>query len=62
MIDIAEELITTKNGERWLHTKKIPVRDEKGIPLYLMGIAQRYNRTKERISKIDIRQFNAENF
>src|SRR5205814_2016236 len=27
LLDIAEEPINTKDGQRWLHTKKIPIRD-----------------------------------
>src|SRR5438132_2304664 len=37
LVDIAEEPITTKGkGQRWLHTKKVPVLDENGEPLYLL--------------------------
>ncbi len=38
MVDITEEPIQTKYGERWLHTKKIPVM-ENGVPIYLVGIS-----------------------
>ncbi|HXD94403.1 MAG TPA: PAS domain-containing protein [Bacteroidia bacterium] len=37
---IPEELIKTAYGEKWLHTKKIPILDEKGKPLYLLGISE----------------------
>ena len=37
--DIAEEPIQTKSGERWLHTKKVPVFDEDGEPKFLLGIS-----------------------
>lgn len=40
LIDIKEEEITTANGQRWLHTKKIPVTDVNGSPLYLLGISE----------------------
>ena len=40
LLDIPEEKITTRNGDRWLHTKKIPVIDESGSPRYLVGIAE----------------------
>jgi PAS domain S-box-containing protein len=40
LLDIKEEKITTANGERWLHTKKIPVTDINGSPLYLLGISE----------------------
>jgi PAS domain S-box-containing protein len=40
IVDIAEEPIQTKAGERWLHTKKVPVLDEDGAPKYLLGISE----------------------
>ncbi|MBI5752043.1 MAG: EAL domain-containing protein [Hydrogenophilales bacterium] len=41
MHDIPEELVHTKHkGVRILHTKKIPILDEKGQPLYLLGISE----------------------
>ena len=40
VIDIREEPIQTKNGERWLHTKKVPIIDEQGTPRYLLGISE----------------------
>lgn len=39
-IDITEEPIKTLHGPRWLHTKKIPVSDANGKPLYLLGISE----------------------
>jgi PAS domain S-box-containing protein len=39
-VDIAEEPITTKSGTRYLHTKKIPILDKSGEPLYLLGISE----------------------
>ncbi len=40
VVDIPEEPIQTKTGERWLHTKKVPIVDEEGHPLYLLGISE----------------------
>jgi two-component system, OmpR family, phosphate regulon sensor histidine kinase PhoR len=41
MKDIPEESIQTKcKGERWLHTKKIPICDPQGAPQYLLGISE----------------------
>lgn len=37
---IPEEIIKTTYGERWLHTKKIPIFDDKGRPAYLLGISE----------------------
>ncbi len=40
LLNIPEEPIHTRlKGTRWLHTKKIPVLDEQGNPLYLLGIS-----------------------
>ena len=40
VLDFPEEKISTKYGERWLHTRKIPVKDSNGEPLYLIGISE----------------------
>ncbi len=41
LVDVAEEPIHTKaHGLRWLHTKKVPVLDERGEPKYLLGISE----------------------
>jgi PAS domain S-box-containing protein len=41
LLDIAEEKILTRyNGERILHTKKIPIMNKNGEPQYLLGISQ----------------------
>ena len=39
LVEIAEEPIQTQSGRRWLHTKKVPILDEDGTPLYLLGIS-----------------------
>jgi PAS domain S-box-containing protein len=49
VVDIAEEPIQTKAGERWLHTKKVPVLDDKGIARYLLGISE--DITERRLAK-----------
>jgi two-component system sensor histidine kinase UhpB len=41
VLDVPEEPILTKGkGQRYLHTKKIPILDENGQPLYLLGISE----------------------
>jgi PAS domain S-box-containing protein len=40
MVDIPEEPIQTAHGLRWLHTKKVPILDAEGTPVYLLGISQ----------------------
>ncbi|MFN6038657.1 MAG: PAS domain-containing protein, partial [Bacteroidota bacterium] len=39
-LDIAEELIETKFGSRWLHTKKIALSNNNHTPQYLLGISE----------------------
>jgi PAS domain S-box-containing protein len=39
-VDIPEEPIQTKAGQRWLHTKKVPILDDKGMSKYLLGISE----------------------
>lgn len=53
LIDIAEEPIHTKyKGKRILHTKKIPLIDEKGQPEYLLGISEDITERKLNEEKI----------
>ncbi len=41
IVDIPQEPIKTKfKGERVLHTRKIPIYDDRGKPLYLLGISE----------------------
>ena len=40
LVDIPEEPIQTASGQRWLHTKKVPILDERGEPVYLLGISE----------------------
>jgi PAS domain S-box-containing protein len=48
VLDIPEEKIQTKDqGERILHTKKIPILDEKGNPKYLLGISEDITERKQ---------------
>jgi len=40
IFDIPEEPIDTPSGQRWLHTRKIPITDDDGTPLFLLGISE----------------------
>ena len=41
LVDIPEEPIDTKTGrKRWLHTKKVPILDDRGEPAFLLGISE----------------------
>jgi PAS domain S-box-containing protein len=39
LVEIPEEPIQTSRGLRWLHTKKVPLVDEHGVPRFLLGIS-----------------------
>jgi PAS domain S-box-containing protein len=39
LLDIPDEPIQTPRGERFLHTRKIPLLDENGVPRSLLGIS-----------------------
>ncbi|HXB13859.1 MAG TPA: PAS domain S-box protein [Bacteroidia bacterium] len=58
VVDIAEEPIDTKNGKRWLHTRKIPIKNIFGNPLYLVGISE--DITEKRQAVEHIKQLNNE--
>lgn len=47
VVDIPEEPIDTKGGPRWLHTKKVPIIDEQGVPRYLLGISEDITETRQ---------------
>lgn len=55
LIDIAQERLTTKSGDRWLHTKKIPVIDANGEPQYLLGISE--DITERKLQNDKLQQF-----
>ena len=48
LLDIPEEVIQTKTqGKKFLHTKKIPLLDAQGDPLYLLGISENITKRKQ---------------
>ncbi len=49
LVDIPEETIHTKYGERLLHTKKIPLFDKTGKPVYLLGISEDITERKQMV-------------
>ncbi|MDB4938121.1 MAG: hypothetical protein JWP87_5093 [Labilithrix sp.] len=53
VVEITEEPLTTSKGVRWLHTKKVPVLDERGDPEYLLGISA--DITERRLAEIVLR-------
>jgi PAS domain S-box-containing protein len=55
LVDIPEERIQTREeGERFLHTRKIPILDADGHPVYLLGISE--DITDRRMADAQIRE------
>jgi PAS domain S-box-containing protein len=47
LIDIPEETIQTRWGEKILHTKKLPILNERGEPSFLLGISEDITERKQ---------------
>jgi PAS domain S-box-containing protein len=47
LVEIDEEPIQTARGQRWLHTKKIPLLDHDGVPRFLLGISEDITEKKQ---------------
>jgi PAS domain S-box-containing protein len=60
MVDIPEEPIQTARGERWLHTRKVPVIDERGEARYLVGISHDITERKYDMAALERARDNAE--
>lgn len=56
--DIPEEPVNTLNGVIWLHTKKIPIFDAQGQPLYMLGISE--DITERKATEEKVRRLNRE--
>ena len=56
-LNIPEEIIDTAAlGKRWLHTRKVPIFDDKGQPIYLLGISEDITDTKRAEEEIQQQQ------
>ena len=56
-LDIREEEIDTLAlGKRWLHTRKVPILDDKGQPVYLLGISEDITETRQAEEKLQRQQ------
>ncbi|HEX4455343.1 MAG TPA: PAS domain-containing protein [Kofleriaceae bacterium] len=51
-VDIAEEPIQTATGTRWLHTRKVPLRDSAGVPRWLVGISHDITELKQHVASL----------
>jgi len=54
LLDISEEVISTRtNGQRLLHTKKVPILDGSGEPRFLLGISEDITEKREAERRIE---------
>jgi len=53
MVEIEEEEILTRNGIRFLHTKKIPICDDQGVPTVLLGISEDITEKKQALQALE---------
>jgi PAS domain S-box-containing protein len=60
-LDIPEEPIRTPSGERWLHTRKVPLRDADGRPRYLLGISLDVTESRRAAARVRAARDAAEN-
>ena len=59
LVEVPEEtMVTAQQGERILHTKKIPILNEAGEPEFLLGISE--DVTKQKAAEGKLRQFAAQ--
>jgi two-component system sensor kinase FixL len=62
-LDILEEEIDTKSqGKRILHTKKVPILDNKGNPVFLLGISEDITRRKQAETEVMHEKIRAEQY
>ncbi|MGE0549312.1 MAG: ATP-binding protein [Kofleriaceae bacterium] len=57
LVDIQEETVETRTGRRILHTKKVPILDERGDAAYVLGVSE--DITMLRAAEEQIRQIEA---
>jgi PAS domain S-box-containing protein len=55
LLDIVEEKIQTPKGERWLHTRKIPIVGESGDARYLLGISEDITEKRAMLTELERR-------
>ena len=51
-----EEIDTAALGKRWLHTRKVPILDDKGQAIYLLGISEDITEAKQAEDEIQRQQ------
>ncbi|PMS17608.1 hybrid sensor histidine kinase/response regulator [Trinickia dabaoshanensis] len=52
-VDIPEEPVLTRHGQRFVHTMKIPIVDVRGVPRFLLGISRDITEQKRAQAALD---------
>jgi PAS domain S-box-containing protein len=60
LVEIPEEPIQTATGERWLHTKKVALRDGAGKPTHLLGISHDITDRRREIAELSAAKLSAD--
>ncbi len=60
VIDIPCEIVTTPSGEKFLHTRKVPIYDIEGNPQYLVGLSEDITQRKKNEMEINEYRHNLE--
>jgi hypothetical protein len=60
LVDIPEEPIHTPDGERWLHTKKVAMRDATGKATHLLGISHDITERRHTIAELSAAKLSAD--
>ena len=60
LVDIPEEPIQTPGGERWLHTKKVALRDSTGKPTHLLGISHDITERRRELAELSAAKLEAD--
>ncbi|HJT31847.1 MAG TPA: PAS domain-containing protein [Pirellulales bacterium] len=60
LVDVPEEIIRTRDGERILHTRKIPLLDEEGRATHLVGISEDITAAKQAEAALQKAKLDAE--
>lgn len=55
VIDIPCEAVTTPAGEMFLHTRKVPIMDSNGAPMFLVGLS--LDITKRKLNEIELSNY-----
>jgi PAS domain S-box-containing protein len=54
IVDVPAQRINTKGGERWIHTRKIPIINAAGETMFLLGISEDITERKELERQIEL--------